>query len=337
MKQIYLFLLILVVNFSFSQNLVDNPSFEKGMCPKDYSQIMYARGWKGFSSDYFKSCPKEEKYLTKKMSTPENSQGYQKPRTGIAYAGLVTPKELLQTKLMESLKKDSIYYVEFFVNLSDSSSYAIWDIGVYLSNISFDYNWGSDIYDTIIPQIRNPKDRYLTNTILWTKISGFYKAKGNEKYLTISSFNKSSSQEIKEALIIDKNRNRKRYYYIDDVYIGNVPKKLTYTIHSINYKTNEYTLQSETYDQFDIIVDYLQKEQGINILIKGFTDNVGNEDENINLSNQRAIEIKNYLIKKGIDENRINTIGMGSLFPISKNNTREGRQENRRIEISFGI
>ncbi len=334
MRIILLLTLILFIEALHSQNLVKNSSFEEGMCPTNYSQISKSKYWKGFSSDYYKSCPKE-KYITKKMSTPYNISGYQEARTGIAYAGLVSPVELLQTKLIEPLKRDSVYYIEFFVNLSDSSSYAIWDIGLYFSNKTFNYSWGSEILDTIIPQIRNEKHSYLTDTVNWDKVSGFYIANGNENILTISSFNKNYENELSSALIINKNAKRKRYYFVDDVYVGRVPKNLLYKIPDVEYETDEYVIQKNISNQLDIIANYLTQNNNININIVGYTDNKGAKNYNVELSKKRADAVKQYLIEQGVNNNRVHSRGEGSSKPISTNTTSEGRKKNRRIEIYF--
>jgi outer membrane protein OmpA-like peptidoglycan-associated protein len=67
--------------------------------------------------------------------------------------------------------------------------------------------------------------------------------------------------------------------------------------------------------------------------INGHTDNVGKEPANVKLSQGRADAIKNYLVKKGINKNRINSKGFGSKKPIATNTTDAGRQQNRRVEF----
>ncbi len=328
-------LLLLIYKLSFSQNLVPNPSFEEGKCPEKYGEISYSKHWSGFSADYFKSCPQYEKYLSNKMSVPYNQNGFQKARTGIAYAGLVSSREILQSHLLQSLKKDSIYYIEFYTNLADSSTYAIWDIGVYLSKRRFNYSWGSHVYDTIVPQVQNYKNNYLTDKINWTKISGFYKAKGGESYLTIGSFDKSSDKELTEALVLLKNAPKRRYYYIDDVFIGNVPKNLTYIFSDIVFKIDESEIQSDFVPQLDLIKDYLKANSNAHIIISGHTDSTGTETNNKALSKARAKSVSDYLIDIEINSSRISYQGYGSNKPISTNETDEGRKLNRRVEVQF--
>ncbi len=68
------------------------------------------------------------------------------------------------------------------------------------------------------------------------------------------------------------------------------------------------------------------------IEIQGHTDNTGRQDYNYNLSNKRARVLKDYLIAHGV-ENEIKTFGLGDSEPLFPNNSREGRQGNRRVEI----
>jgi len=77
----------------------------------------------------------------------------------------------------------------------------------------------------------------------------------------------------------------------------------------------------------------LKNNPSLKIEIHGYTDNVGQEEYNKNLSQQRADAVRLWLVKKGIDALRINTVGYGELNPISDNSTLEGRNLNRRIEI----
>jgi len=69
------------------------------------------------------------------------------------------------------------------------------------------------------------------------------------------------------------------------------------------------------------------------ILAVGHTDSIGTEQYNQGLSERRAQAVKTYLVNRGIDPNRIYTEGKGELEPVASNATREGRAQNRRVEI----
>ena len=71
------------------------------------------------------------------------------------------------------------------------------------------------------------------------------------------------------------------------------------------------------------------------LIAVGHTDSIGTEQYNQGLSERRANSVKQYLVGKGIDPNRIYTEGKGELQPVASNATREGRAQNRRVEIEI--
>jgi len=71
------------------------------------------------------------------------------------------------------------------------------------------------------------------------------------------------------------------------------------------------------------------------LIAVGHTDSIGTEAYNQSLSERRANSVKEYLVGKGIDPNRIYTEGKGELQPVASNATREGRAQNRRVEIEI--
>ncbi|NVO02778.1 MAG: hypothetical protein HXX09_08715 [Bacteroidetes bacterium] len=221
MKKYFFTLVIFLISiFSFSQNLVPNSSFEEGVTPEKYSEMNGVKGWElssSFSSDYFKKNAEKIPPFIKmnNMGVPTNDMGFQQAKTGIAYSGLCYAKEIIQCQLEKSFIKDSTYYLEFYTNLANSSGYAIWKIGAFFSVSPL------STFDQITkakPQILNDSLNYITDTINWTKISGYYKASGGEKFLSIGSFSKNDNDRkiiFAESGIPAKTKYR--YYYIDDV------------------------------------------------------------------------------------------------------------------------
>ena len=78
-------------------------------------------------------------------------------------------------------------------------------------------------------------------------------------------------------------------------------------------------------------MDLLQRATFIEII--GHTDDKGDEDDNMALSKLRAASVRDYLISKGHDPSKMITTGMGETAPVASNDTREGRAQNRRVEI----
>jgi outer membrane protein OmpA-like peptidoglycan-associated protein len=69
------------------------------------------------------------------------------------------------------------------------------------------------------------------------------------------------------------------------------------------------------------------------VTLEGHTDNVGGEQINKFLSEQRANAVLNYLVERGVDRNRLKSVGYGLSRPVADNNTEEGRAKNRRVEL----
>lgn len=75
----------------------------------------------------------------------------------------------------------------------------------------------------------------------------------------------------------------------------------------------------------------------VNVDIIGHTDNTGSEEYNMDLSIRRAESVREYMVSKGVDASKINIYGEGESNPFASNETREGRAENRRVDIHVGI
>jgi len=92
-------------------------------------------------------------------------------------------------------------------------------------------------------------------------------------------------------------------------------------------------LLPESDAEINMLFELLQNNLSVKIQIVGHTDNVGKPEDNQVLSLQRANAVKNVLVNKNIDPNRILTDGKGQDIPIDTNETAEGRKNNRRTEF----
>jgi OOP family OmpA-OmpF porin len=100
-----------------------------------------------------------------------------------------------------------------------------------------------------------------------------------------------------------------------------------------------YFLQSqdvilpESIPELENIYAFLEENPNAKIELQGHTDNQGDFNLNLKLSRNRALAVKNFMIKKGIDAKRISTRGFGGTRPIESNQTEETRRKNRRVEL----
>ena len=92
-------------------------------------------------------------------------------------------------------------------------------------------------------------------------------------------------------------------------------------------------LEPPIYRSLDVIVKALKIYPEHQTLINGYTDSMGNEETNLKTSLIKAKAVANYFVAKGILEEKIVTGGLGSANPIDTNETKEGRKQNRRVEV----
>ena len=79
----------------------------------------------------------------------------------------------------------------------------------------------------------------------------------------------------------------------------------------------------------------LQKYEDTDILIEGHTDSTGSEEHNLTLSKQRAQSVSNYLAQLKVNPTRFTIMGYGESQPTATNDTAEGRQQNRRVDLGI--
>lgn len=103
----------------------------------------------------------------------------------------------------------------------------------------------------------------------------------------------------------------------------------------VNFESNSYAISEQLIDDLKEFAEFLQKNTGYQVIIYGHTDSTGNEAANKILSQNRANTVKEALIRYGIKDMRLTSIGKGSKEPIADNSTKEGRSENRRIEVEL--
>lgn len=109
------------------------------------------------------------------------------------------------------------------------------------------------------------------------------------------------------------------------------PERLCMTL-KVEFATDSAEIKPRYYDEVNKVGDYMQKYPTTTAVIEGHTDNIGGSEHNMRLSQQRAENVVNYLVKKfSIERSRLSAKGYGSTRRIAYNNTPEGRQKNRRI------
>lgn len=104
----------------------------------------------------------------------------------------------------------------------------------------------------------------------------------------------------------------------------------------VEFDTGKSDIKPRYYEELKTAAVFLNKHPEATVTIVGHTDNVGDPDDNVRLSRERAQSVRAYLIENfSIDASRISAIGVGAEKPIAGNDTAEGRQQNRRIVAVF--
>jgi len=110
-------------------------------------------------------------------------------------------------------------------------------------------------------------------------------------------------------------------------------KVFTKALTGITFETGKAVIKGTSFQILNDVVLIMQENPAYNLEINGHTDNVGNDDMNMDLSQKRADSVKKYLADKGIDPSRMTAKGFGETMPIADNNTADGRAKNRRVEF----
>ncbi|MBA2483426.1 MAG: OmpA family protein, partial [Nitrosomonas sp.] len=152
--------------------------------------------------------------------------------------------------------------------------------------------------------------------------------KKNEAYIN------ELSEQRSNLLIQSKTQEAQKARHELEAYKTKESKRGTVLVlDNLLFDTGGATLHRGSQRNLDPLVRYLKDNPERNIAVEGHTDNVGGESYNIDLSFRRAEAVKNYLVVSGIDARRISTKGFGESLPVASNNSAQGKQLNRRVEI----
>ena len=94
-------------------------------------------------------------------------------------------------------------------------------------------------------------------------------------------------------------------------------------------------LSAGAYNRMRTLAETLRGYPDTNVIVRGHTDSQGAESFNLKLSEDRADSVRRLLISEGVEAHRVTSIGLGEALPVSTNDTPEGRQQNRRVEIEL--
>lgn len=128
-------------------------------------------------------------------------------------------------------------------------------------------------------------------------------------------------------------RNRQLERELKALNAKQTPRGTVITIGDVLFATNSADLTPGGLRNLDKLVQFLKDYPEKKALIEGFTDSVGRDEHNLQLSVRRAGAVMNALVGKGIAGERLSSLGYGEAYPVADNASSSGRQMNRRVEI----
>ena len=115
---------------------------------------------------------------------------------------------------------------------------------------------------------------------------------------------------------------------LGDCEVGDV-----FVLRGVNFETGRAALTVNARSLLDGVAVALKARPDIKVAVQGHTDSRGSEAYNLRLSEQRAMSVRSYLISQGIEDSRLSSTGLGETTPVADNETEDGRELNRRVEL----
>lgn len=356
-KTLTIFLLFICGNLAHSQaNLIPNPSFEV-FSDTPFNWYYNGQHFTEIVKFWSSPTPASPDAYGPKVPIPEKwaAKGFGaiKPHTGEKMVGITVYgckkgkphcREYIQIRLSEPLVIGQKYTLSFWVAHLHGS--------LFVNNLGslFSKDEVSHVLDVRLehkPQLF-AKDIVEPTKDQWKLVVFEYTADDEYEFITIGNF----SPDIETDFLFTKdNKFKYAYYYLDElslvkeepiIPVPERPNALTNikleegkTIHlnNIYFDHDRADFLSRSFDQLDKLVDVLDAHPFMKIRVQGHTDDRGDYDYNMSLSNNRASAVVDYLITQGISSHRLSYKGFGSSKPLSTNKTHEGRRKNRRVEF----
>ncbi len=338
-------------NFIYlEKNLIPNNSFEN--YKRASGNINQAIPWRGIGTvDYYQ--------LPDYKDTSSSRGGAE----GMCYAGLRFQKkykEYLQVKLTEPLRRNVRYKLQMKVRLAPWSNRTLKSFGVYVSKVGFTSM--RDVIRTNVFDSVSKNGVYDNN--LWFTIEKTIIPEGGEKFLTIGNFSNKVKKDMNNIKISGLLGLGEAYYFIDDVnlkpqkteediktvlvdsYYESINKDSLFTVDkevkvgstikldNVYFDKNRAGLLGDSYLELNKLVNYLKVNPKVSILIKGHSDKSGILWQNQKISEQRARNVFEYLISKGV-QNRMSFKGYGASMPLFENDTEIHKAKNRRVDFEI--
>lgn len=332
--------------FGLSQNLIPNGSFEeckykeRTSCPNKFNDL--AGGWEVFTT--FTDTFARPSLVNLRFKSNKHELLNKYPQNiGTAYLHYYNYRQtkknsfcktIFQVPLNKPLIKGEYYKIFYYIKIHIDSLKP--GDQLFYENYFQIFTSKFSIKDE---NISNPFDKNNLSTISipicnkcrcndnW--VMKYYKFQANEdaNFLLFGTIVPSSVKEVSfdhiKLFAIKKSK-----IDLSKMDIGS-----NFTLNNILFEWNDYKLKKSSFSILNTITENLEDNPTIKIQISGHTDNTGDAKKNMELSKNRAKSVVDYLISQGIEQNRLSYKGYGANKPIADNSTKEGKKENRRVEV----
>lgn len=360
MKKLFLFFVAGASFTATAQNLIKNHEFSGAEKVTYRAQIHKAEGWSNanggsvdlFHKDACKSNAGIPKNFMGEQASDANYAGftayYDDQRWSLArtvqnreitdVTGYGLYSEYLQGELNTALVAGQTYIFTVEISLADKSGRAVKGLGIYFSKDKVENKNNRAL--TLKPQIIF--EEYIEDKQNWVTVSGSFVATGGEQYFVLGAFD--GTFEAKSVVTPKKeNDNKRAYYYVNGTSLMKFPlskdemETLRRATEMVFFNTGSAVIKQESHAELDKVAEILKKYPQVEALVEGHTDNTGGDDLNMRLSKDRAKAVKDYLVSKGVNADRLKSEGYGPTRPIADNGTEAGRAKNRRVVIKTSI
>ncbi len=314
--------------------------------------------------DYYHTCGKA------RFKVPKNLCGNLPAKDGQAYVGMIFRigatyahsmedlfyREHITTKLRQPLEEGKAYEFRFHIAQSEYSNFACGNIAAFFSEEPLAIKSNA----SYSPQLVWPKLLVCQNA--WVEMVDTLIAKGGERFITLGNFDSFAQRKMKRLFQNPKFRKKfsyhRAYYFldklslrevplptrpallpvaqappIDDPFFGIIDWEQPIILKRVYFEFDQDQLLPESFPTLNELSRLLQSHADVQVDVIGHTDSIGNQEDNVDLSQRRAQRVKNYLADQGIDPKRIFSQGKGESQPLEDNGSEEGRQTNRRVEF----
>jgi len=223
-----------------------------------------------------------------------------------------------------------------------------------LGNIKFPQSGETPNVSEVQPQLAQLKDYLVKNPSLQMLLIGKY-ASDEKNNTSFANLGIARAEALKSIILGEKGNPESiitdgvlsdSLYFESDTLIGginvvfkqlaspNVEASPKLSLH-FPYAKIDFSHSTEIDDKIEEVVTFLKTHPSQQVTLTGYTDNKGSDELNLRLSARRAQNVQDFFVQKGLSSERFKIVPQGKANPQGNNDTEEGRQENRRVVLSF--